>query len=77
MGTVWLPTFFPRWRVRWVFLSKSPPSLERGMWHRTKEDAEGHALRLLDGVWPWGTLYDIQHERAPSQRSDAVSEASK
>ena len=58
MGTVYPPIFFPRWRVRFVFNATrwndgtSGPKLCEGMWHRTQDDAEQHALRFLERQFP-------------------------
>lgn len=54
MGTVYLPIFFPRWRVRFVFNATrwddrtSGLKLCEGIWWRTQEEAEQHAISFLD-----------------------------
>lgn len=72
-GTVYVPIFFPRWRVRFVFYAKhwddgtSGPKLCYGIWHRTQEEAERHAIRFLDGGFPSpgvdSDLYDIERQQ--------------
>jgi hypothetical protein len=71
VGTVYLPIFFPRWRVRFVFHAAwwedgtSGWKLCEGLWHRTQEEAEKHAIYFLDKLGPddGSAFYDFEVQR--------------
>lgn len=65
MGDVFVPIFFPRWRVWFVFPARRGTFLAFGLWHRTQDDVEQHALGLLEGkLGGVGLLYDIECQGA-------------
>lgn len=75
MGTVYRSVFFPRWRVRFVMYCEIGPSpvLCEGVWWRTQEQAEEHALGFLDGQFSFSAkpseFYDIQYQERPEDVS--------
>lgn len=66
MGTVYQPQFFPRWRVLYVMhydTVEPKEELHWTPWYRTQEDAESHALKFLDGHFPWVDFYGFEFQK--------------